>query len=140
MADDKHQPTEWEKQWLAPDSSTANPNRSQRVGKCLNCGTQMAWGTPVCPGCGKTLTWYEDGQVPVEPSMAVRIAQGKVASGKRLKSEDQLALMAYEKSQGRKVSGAAMAAATITTVYKMGCALVFLVIMGVVLYACFTAH
>jgi hypothetical protein len=33
-----------------------------------------------------------------------------------------------------------MTAAPITTIYKMGCALVFLIIMGIVLYACFTAH
>lgn len=111
----------------------------QRVGKCFGCGQQLAWGTLVCPTCHKTLTWYEPGQEPAAPSMAVRIAQGKVASGKRLKAEDRLALMTYEKSQGHKVSGLEMTSATITLVYKMGCSVVFLVIMAVVLYACFTA-
>jgi hypothetical protein len=100
----------------------------------------MAWGTPVCPGCRKTLTWYEPGQEPAAPNMQARIAQGKVASGKRLKAEDRLALMSYEKSQGRKVSGLEMTSATITVVYKLGCSVLFLVIMAVVLYACFTAH
>lgn len=124
----------------------AEGKRPTRFGSCLSCGRQMTWGTPVCPGCGNTLTWYERGQVPAalqvpaEPSMQVRIAQGKVASGKRLKAEDKLALMTYEKSQGRQVSGLEMTTAAVTVVYKLFWLVVFLVIMGVVLYACFTAH
>lgn len=123
---------------------------------CSQCGVPLADNSRFCNNCGAAVELIEQpsavdsrGAPPVpklvaqgatEPSMAVRIAQGKVASGKRLKAEDQLALMTYEKSQGRKVSGAAMTAATAMVVYKMGCALVFLIIMGVVLYACFTAH
>lgn len=73
------------------------------VGKCLSCGTRLAWATPVCPHCGKTLTW--PGNTPENPnSLQLQMALMKLASGKRLTKEDRLLLAAFEMSRGGKLS------------------------------------
>jgi len=113
-----------------------------KVGNCLNCGTEMAWGTPVCPGCGKKLTWYTNRQ-QMPGSMQLQVAQGRLASGKRLRAQDRLALAADAKSQGRKVSKTQVVADTGLVLYKAFWSFVFLVIflvvIGVIIYAVATS-
>lgn len=75
----------------------------------------------------------------VQPSLASREANARLAAGKRLRTEDRATLMAEAVERGEHVSGFDRAMTGTALVAKLGAAICTLIILCIFLYACAAA-
>lgn len=107
---------------------------------CAQCRQAVADYRAACPFCGAS-TGRTEGAPPaqVQPSLASREANARLAVGKRLRTEDRATLMAEAVERGEHVSGFDKAMTGTALVAKLGAAICTLIILCIVLYACAAA-